>query len=121
VSRIRILVAFEEDHRVYQETTATIIRELRTHVEVSITELNELEAEVARLSPDLVICSRPKNATDAGRVLAWLKLPTGHDRSAELYLDGEYSEVDNPGLEELLRVVDETERLVRAKAASRNC
>jgi hypothetical protein len=121
VSRIRILVSFEEDHRVYQETTAIIIRELRPHVEVSVTELNELEAEVARLSPDLVICSRPKNVPDAGRVLAWLRLPTGHYRSAELYLDGEYSEMDNPGLEELLRVVDETEKLGRVKTSSRNC
>lgn len=115
------MVAFEEDHRIYQETTATIIRELRPHIEVLVTELDELEAEVARLVPDLVICSRSKNATNAGQVHAWLKLPTGHNRLAKLCLDGEYMEVEAPGLDELLWILDETERLVQENASSRKC
>jgi hypothetical protein len=117
---VRILVAFEKDYQVYQDVTVNIIRELRPHVEVSVAELDKLEAEVVRLEPDLVICSRPNNATSADGVLAWIKLPTGHNRSAELCLDGEYSEVEDVGLNDVLRVLDETERLAREKVRLKN-
>ena len=87
-----------------------------------VAELGALEAEVARLEPHLVICSRPKNAVDAGDTPAWLKLPTGGDRSAEFWLGEEYSEMDDPGLDGLLRIVDEAERLVQTKAnLKRSC
>jgi hypothetical protein len=117
---VRVLVAFEKDYQAYQDVTVNIIRELRPHVEVSVAELDKLQAEVVRLEPDLVICSRPNNATGAGRVLAWIKLPTGHNRSAELCLDGEYSEVEDVGLNDVLRVLDETERLAREKVRLKN-
>jgi hypothetical protein len=118
---LRVLIAFEEEYRIYQDATASTFRLLRPHIEVLVAEMGALEAEVARLEPHLVI-SRPKNAIDAGDAPAWLKLPTGRDRSAELWLDGEYSEMDDPGLDELLRIVDEAERLVRTKAnLKRSC
>jgi hypothetical protein len=117
---VRVLVAFEKDYQAYQDVTVNIIRELRPRVEVSVAELDKLEAEVVRLEPDLVICSRPNNATGAGGVLAWIKLPTGHNRSAELCLDGEYSEVEDVGLNDVLRVLDETERLAREKVRLKN-
>jgi hypothetical protein len=118
---MRILVAFEECYRIYQDVTADVIRTLRPHAEVLATELDALEAEAARTRPGLVICSRPKkNVMDGDGVPAWLKLPTGRDGSAELSLDGEYSEVENPGLVELLWVIDEAERLLQAKACPRN-
>ncbi len=114
---MHILVAFEEDYRVYQDVVADAISTLRPHVEVSVCELDALEAEISRLGPGVVICSLPKNAVNAaGGVPASLKLPTGYDRSAELYLDGEYSKMEDPGVNELLGVVDATEGLVQVKA-----
>lgn len=111
---MRVLVAFEEEYRTYQDVTATIIRELRPHVEVSVAGLDELETQVARLVPGLVICSRSKNSMDADGAYAWLKLPTGHGRTAELCVNEECSEVVELGLEELLRILDEIEMLIRA-------
>ena len=67
---MRILVAFLEGYRVYQEAIAYTIRKLRPHVEVSVAELGALEAEVARLIPHLVISSRPNSTADAGDVPA---------------------------------------------------
>jgi hypothetical protein len=119
---VRVLIAFEEEYRIYQDAIASTFRLLRPHVEVLVAELGALEAKVAHLGPHLVICSRPKNAVGAGDTPAWLKLPTGRDRSAELWLGGEYSEMDDPGLDGLLRIVDEAERLVRTKAnLKRSC
>jgi hypothetical protein len=118
----RILVAFEESYRVYQDAIAGTIQALRPHVEVSVCELDALEAEVARLDPDLVICTRPKDTVDADAKPAWLELPTEkHKRLAKLCLDGVYSEVENPGLAELLRVVDETERLLGTRGELKRC
>ncbi len=108
-----ILVAFEEEYLVYQELITHTLRARRPHVEVSVAELDALEAEVARLCPHLVICSRPKDAREANYEPAWLQLPTGRDCLARVWLDGQYSEMRDPGLEELFRIVDEAEVLVR--------
>ena len=119
---MHVLVAFEADYRIYQNGIASILRELHPHLEVAEAVLGELKEEVARLVPDLVICDRSRNAPDAGAVHAWLKLPTtGGDRSAELCLDGEYSKLEDPDQAELLRVLDETERLLRTKVTLRRC
>ncbi len=116
------MVAFEESYRVYQDAIAGTIQALRPRVAVSVCELDVLGAEVAHLGPDLVICTRPKNIMDADGVPAWLELPTEkHKRLAKLCLDGVYSEVENPGLTDLLRVVDETERLLRTKGELKRC
>jgi hypothetical protein len=52
----RILVANELTS--YRQTIAIVLRELHPGVEVFEVEPGTLEGEVARLGPDLVICSR---------------------------------------------------------------
>jgi hypothetical protein len=116
---MRILVAFEESYRVYQDAIADAVLARRPHTEVLATDQDALEAEVARIGPDLVICSQhKKNAIDVTGVAAWFKVPTGSELSGELSLDGEYSEVENPGLVELLWFVDEAEKFLQAKDCS---
>ena len=60
-----ILVAFEEEYLVYQELITHTLRARRLHVEVSVAELDALDAEGARVCPHLVICSRPTADIDA--------------------------------------------------------
>src|SRR4051794_27815400 len=116
---MRILVAFEASYRVYQEAIMDALLRLRPHTEVLATEQDTLEGEVARIDPDLVICSQhKKSAVEATNVPAWFIQPTGSERSAELYLEGEYSGVENPGLAEMLWFVDEAEKFLQAKAYS---
>ena len=92
----------------------------RPHVEVAVAELVRLGDEVTRLDPELVVCSQPNTVEPNGRP-AWFELPPTPDRSAEICLDGEHSQVINPALKELLRVIDETERLTRTKQYLGNC
>lgn len=119
-SKTRVLVAYEDEYRVYRDAIARSIRLHRPRVEVSVAELARLGAEVARLDPHLVVCSRPNTVEPNGRP-AWFELPPVPDRSAEICVDGERSETLNPALEELLRVVDKTERLARTEQFLGNC
>ena len=112
---MHLLVAFEDEYRVYQDVIVSTISILRPHVEVSLVDPGVLEEEVSRLCPHLVISSRPR-AGHAGSVLAWLRAPTGPHRSAELWRGEERGELLEVGLEALLRIVDETEMLEQERS-----
>ena len=108
---IRILVALEDNYRAYREVIAVGINALRPHTEVTSVGLAELEVELARLDPDVVISSM---ATRAGsrEMLAWVELSLDPDRPSMIRVGGRYSERSNPGLDVLLKVVDEAEQLI---------
>jgi hypothetical protein len=55
---IRVLVAFDDQYQTYREVIAAAIQVLRPQVEVSTTDLDDLEAQVARLNPRVVISSQ---------------------------------------------------------------
>ncbi len=118
---MRILVAFAQEYRLYADTTATAIQQLRPHVEISVVEPGALETELARLEPHLVISDRSKNAVGVGGRSAWLEILTEPARSTKLYLNVVYWEADNLGLAELLWAVDETERFLRMRGDSESC
>ena len=120
VIETRTLIAFEEQYRVYREFIGSAIQSHRPHVVVAVAELDTLKDEVTRFDPHLVICSQPNTVESNGRP-AWFELPPDPDRFAKLCFDGEHSEKANPALKELLRVVDDTERLIRTKPGSGNC
>jgi hypothetical protein len=119
-SKTQVLVTFEDEYRVYRDAIARAIRLHRPHVEVVVAELCRLGDEVARLDPELVVCSRP-NTVEPNSRPAWFELPPTPDRLAEICVDGERSRATNPTLEEVLRVLDETERLARTKQHLGNC
>jgi hypothetical protein len=112
---MRLLMSFEEEYHSYQDVIASSILTLRPHIEVSLVGPHALREEVARICPHLVISSSRPSAAHARGVLAWLRLPTGDHRLAELWHGEERSEAGEAGLEALLGIVDETERLKRAK------
>lgn len=95
--------------RVYREVIADALKKLRPLIEVVSCEPEDLDAEVARLEPHLVICSEATGAVKDSS-LAWILLyPDGEDR-AEIGGSGEgvplplATKVAN-----LLKAVDETE------------
>jgi hypothetical protein len=121
VIETRILVALEPRYRVYQSAIASVLQEFRPHIEVATAEPGEFEAEVARFDPDLIIYSRP-NAVPPNSRPAWIEfLFLDPDLLAVTCLDGEYSESNNPGINELLSIVDEAEKLARTKRDLGNC
>jgi hypothetical protein len=117
LTEIRILVAAEDDYRLYREVIAAGIRVLRPHVEVATSGLDVLEEEIVRLDPHVVICSLPTTVGLGDRV-AWVRLSLDSLRPTVICVGGRYSEVNYPGLEALLGVVDEAERLVAGEKSS---
>jgi hypothetical protein len=105
---VRVLVSFEERYRAYGEAIAGALGDLRPHAEVAVAEPADLRAEVASVSPHLVISSQPK-AADPARTLAWVELPYEIGLAGKIYFGEECQKVHDPDLEDLLAVVDRAE------------
>jgi hypothetical protein len=111
--RTKILVAVEP--RPDRSVIARAIQALRPHLKVAIVEPDELQAEVARLDPTLVISSQPKPATSDGGP-AWVEFRPYEEASAKVCIGGRFVRLYEPGLDDLISVVDEAERFGRKSA-----
>jgi hypothetical protein len=103
-----VLVSIEP--HAYKEAIGTVIRDLRPHLDVRITELEALEAEVARFDPEVVIGGLPESAT-AGATLAWAQFRPYDEPAARIRVGARCWELRDVSLEDLLFVVDEAERI----------
>ncbi len=122
--RVRVLVAFEDVRSVYRDIIARAVRALRPALEVRSAALAEIERELRRFDPHVVVCSRPNGEHPGGRG-AWVHIPTGDgaddERLARVCLDGESWRTDDPPLAELLEVVDRTEERLREGSLTEAC
>ncbi len=110
---IRVLIAYEGTHLAYRDALVSVVRALRPSIAVTTVSLRTLELEVKRLDPHLVVSSRP-NTVDPGGRAAWYTLaPEPYDPS-EVCFDGRRKVSENPGLDDLLAVIDEAEEAIRA-------
>jgi hypothetical protein len=95
---IRVLVAFEDLYRTYREVIAAAIQVLRPQVEVSTTDIDGLEAQLARLDPRVVISSQNRLPSLRPGV-TWVQVPLevgpGTQVTMETMLEA-IDEVDNP-------------------------
>ncbi len=110
---MRVLVSFEKEYRVYVEAMAAAIREFRSDVEVVTTEGRELEAEVERLYPQLVITSPLTPENPVNEQLARIELSSETNQPSRFRVGERHWESTNPTLGEILPVIDETKRLLR--------
>ena len=106
---IRILVAHEL--RSYRDAMAAAIGCLRAEAEVVSAEPADLDTEIARLTPHLVLCSRLGPAVEG--VPNWVVLYPGHETRAELCVGGRREAVGDLPFERLLQVVDDAAALAR--------
>jgi site-specific recombinase len=97
----RILVANELAS--YRQTLAIVLRELRPHVEVFETTSEDLEGEISRLRPDLVICSRVTFALRQ-RVANWVELYPECKPYSTFYIDGQHRAKQDVQLSDLLEL-----------------
>lgn len=118
--RLRILLAYEDTHVAYRDVLASTLRSLRPHVALTVVSLRTLEGEVKRLDPHLVVSSQ-ENTVDPGGRAAWYMLSHEPNELSGVCLDGQRSETDNPGLGQLLQIVDETEELVQSGREPGGC
>jgi hypothetical protein len=103
----RVLVACEL--KSYREAIASAFRVLRPDVEVFEVEEEDLDREVERLAPDLVVCSRLSERVK-GRVPNWVELYPGFGSRSVVSLRGERSTFEEIELSDLLSIVDSTGR-----------
>jgi hypothetical protein len=97
-------VAFEDNYHAYRETIAAVLRILRPEAEVKSTTLEELEGELERFDPEVVICSGHKEV-ESGTRLVWIELPVDPTMPTKISVGGRDFERTNPTVEELLEVI----------------
>ena len=117
---MRALIVYEDSHRSYGEAMVGAVRASRPGLEVALTHLRELEAELERFDPHLVVSSR-SNPFGVGTRAAWVLLSDDPDEPSEVCIDGQHRRLENPGLEEMLAFIDETEKLVRTGGKLKGC
>lgn len=110
-SKLRVLVANEP--RSYREAIARVFEATRPRVEVTTIEPEEIDSEVERLAPQMVVCSRVTPAVEA-TVLAWVELYPGHESFAQISVRGERQTLAEIELDGLLSIVDQAEVLTEA-------
>lgn len=120
VNGVKVLISYEESHLSYRDIVAEVIRELRPQAEVRTVYLRALGDEIERVDPHLVICSRP-NTVDPGGRAAWVKLAAEPEDTSEACVAGRRRVLENPGLEVLLDIVDETAEMVRGRRIPGGC
>jgi len=115
--KVRVLVAFEDERRVYREIIARAMTDLRPAITVRPAALADLERELGRFDPHVVVSSKPNAEYPGGRG-AWVRIPTDdeaseEERLAQICLEGENWRADGPPLDDLLGVIDEAEERLR--------
>jgi hypothetical protein len=114
---MRVLLSFEKNYRVYGQAVAAAIREFRPDVEVAVVDGEDLETEVERFDPQLVICSPPVPENPVDDRLARIELSPEPNQRSSFRVGDRHWESTNPTLGEILSVVEETKRLRRAVRA----
>ena len=104
---IRVLVALEDDYRLYREMIAAGLQILRKDAKVECATLEALKEELERFDPEVIICSGHKDVEPGdGRV--WIELTLDTTLPAKVSVDrGRTLELTNPTVEQLLKVIDE--------------
>src|SRR5215203_631736 len=74
VAAILILVAFEDDFRVYRDMITACLQVLRPRAATKSVGLEALAEEIERFEPQVVICSSGHKAVGFDGWLAWIQL-----------------------------------------------
>ena len=118
---MRALIVYEDSHRSYGEAMVGAVRASRPGLEeVALAHLRDLEAELERFDPHLVVSSRP-NTFEVGGRAAWVLLSDDPEEPSEVCIDGHHRRLENPGLEQILEIIDETAELVGTGRQLRDC
>ncbi len=109
---MRILITVSP--RMYREALALAIHRHRPDLEVRMAAPEDVYEEVGRFNPHLIV----RNDNDdfdpmlLEHVPCWVEVMYTDSMNAKIGMDGSVEEVSDIAIDDLLRVVDEAERLV---------
>jgi len=112
---VRILIAVKP--RVYREVLALSLHQHRSDAEVLISPPESLDGEVGRFKPHLVVCSEGTVPDIPPSVLCRVEIMFSNGLDAKIGLDGRVEEAKDVGTEDLLALVDQTERMISREEA----
>ena len=112
---MRILVAVKP--RVYREVLALSLHQHRPDAEVLISPPEALDGEVGRFKPHLLVCSEGAMPDMPPSVLCRVEVMFSDGLDARIGLDGRVAEAKDVGTEDLLALVDRTEKMIPKEVA----
>jgi hypothetical protein len=108
---MRILVAVAPT--MYRETLAHILRTARPNDEVRLADPQTLDREASLFRPHLIVCTDNAPEVREVSVPSWIIIRYHDSLSASVFLEGQDTRLfQDIALEDLLGVVEETQRLV---------
>lgn len=111
---IRVLVANEP--RAYREVFVSALQALRPAAEIVEGRPEDLDREVERLRPDLVLCSRISPVVERA-VYNWILLYPENEPSIMIFTHGELSTMGDVDLQDLVALVDRTAETIDSDRA----
>lgn len=112
---MRILIANEP--RAYREAFAGALRRIRPCAEIVEAASEDLDREVRRFRPDLVLCSHVSTVVDS-TVQNWILLYPENEPLVMISTAGELSTVSDVDLEDIVALVDRTTKMIDDPARS---
>ncbi len=114
---MRVLLAMQENYRIYREVMAASLRALRPQLEVATADPTEFEERLESFKPQVVICDGQSFARREWPI-AWVDLAFDSvlplQRPARIWVDSRCREIRNPGFEDLVSLIDEVDLLWRS-------
>jgi len=108
---MRILIAVAPT--MYRETLENILRTKRPNDDVRLADPQILDREASSFRPHLIVCSDNASEVRDVSVPSWVVIRYQDSLSASVSLDGQGTRlIQDIEIEDLLRVVEETQRLV---------
>ena len=108
---MRILIAVAPT--MYRETLENILRTERPNDDVRLADPQILDREASSFRPHLIVCSDNASEVRDVSVPSWVVIRYQDSLSASVSLDGQGTRlIQDIEIEDLLRVVEETQRLV---------
>jgi hypothetical protein len=108
---MRVLLAVAPT--MYRQVLAHNLRRTRPEDEVRLVEPRSLEREAASFRPHLIVCNDDAPEVREGSVPSWVVIRYHDSLSASVFLEGQGSHlIQDIELEDLLGVVEQTERIV---------
>ena len=101
-----VRIVFSNQPLAYREAMASVVQTLRPALAVSVSDPQNLDAEIARIQPQLVVCSDLADSIRS-RLLGWIMLYPDGQNLVTCSIAGQERQLLGIDLSGLLALVDE--------------